>query len=260
MDDQMTDFIRRVALEAGRISLDEFGKLGDGSIDFKSVKDIVTSADRRVEEYIISEIRMEFPGHGIFAEESGKTVSSDGHVWVIDPIDGTTSFVHGQHFYSVSIALEKDGEPLLGAVNAPRLGELYWAERGKGAFCNGERLHVSQRDKLISSVLSTGFACVRQDLPENNIPMFCRVLPLVRGIRRLGSAALDLAYVAAGRLEGFWELNLQPYDIAAGSLLVREAGGHVCDLEGGQQFPGKGILATNGRITQELLDTLNLSS
>ena len=252
----MIDFMKRISVEAGKISLDEYSRMGEGCIDFKSEKDIVTSADRRVEEYLVSAIKGEFPGHGILAEESGASLTESEHIWIIDPIDGTTSFVHGQPFYSISLALSRGGETICGVVCAPRLGELYWAERGKGAYCNGELIRVSTRDRLINSVLSTGFACVRQNLPENNIGNFCRVLPEVRGMRRFGSAAMDLAYVASGRLDGFWELNLNDYDVAAGALLVTESGGAVCDIRGGADYPRGGIVATNGKITDELLALL----
>ena len=250
----MIEFIKKIAVEAGKISLAEFSLLRDENIDFKNDKDIVTVADRKVEEHIISRIREKYPDHGIFAEESGKSSTGSRFRWVIDPIDGTTSFVHGQPYYSVSIALQEAGRTICAVVNAPRLGELFWAEKGRGAFCNGEKMSVTRRDRLINSVLSTGFACLRANLPENNLPYFCKIAPRLRGIRRYGSAAIDLAYVASGRLEGFWEFELKPYDIAAGVLLVEEAGGHVCDFKGGKNYPEEGTVATNGKITTELLD------
>ncbi len=249
----MIDFAKRIAVEAGRIALEEYENIGRSGIIFKSEKDIVTSADRKVEEYLIGEIAREFPGHGIYAEETGRSGAGSRHCWVIDPIDGTTSFVHDQPYFSVSIAYKEGGEARLGVVNAPRLNELYWAEKGGGAFCNGRRIKVSSRDKLINSVLATGFACVRSDLPKNNLEYFCRILPKLRGIRRYGSAAIDLSYVACGRLEGFWELNLKEYDIAAGAVILEEAGGSVCDFNGGKNYPEDGTVATNGKIAEELI-------
>ena len=145
---------------------------------------------------------------------------------------------------------------MAGVVNAPKLKELYWAEKGKGAFCNNKRIHVSPRDKLLNSVFSTGFACLRADMEENNLPIFNKILPKLRGVRRYGSAAIDLSYVACGRLEGFWELNLKPYDIAAGVLILQEAGGEICDLRGNQNYPEDGVLATNGKVTKEFLMSL----
>ncbi len=252
----MIDFIAKLSYDSGKLALAECAKLDTCGIHFKNEKDLVTDADRRIEDFIISRIRRKFPDHDIFGEETGKTDKGSRYCWVIDPIDGTTSFVHGQPFFSVSIALQKNGQTVAGAVNAPKLGEIFLAEKGKGAFCNGKRIHVSGRDTLISSVMCTGFACIRANLKDNNLPMFNKVLPKLRGIRRYGSAAVDLSYVACGRLEGFWELNLKPYDIAAGVLIVQEAGGEVCDLLGKSNYPGDGILATNGKITKSFLKTI----
>lgn len=249
----MIEFVKKIAVSAGKMAIAEFAKSGTLKLDFKSEKDLVTEADRKIEEFIVSEIHGKYPEHDIFGEETGKTAKGNEFCWVIDPIDGTTSFVHGQPFFSVSIALQKNGETVAGAVNAPKLGELYWAAKGKGAYCNENRIQVSSRDRLVNSVLSTGFACIRSDLKENNLPIFNKILPKLRGVRRYGSAAIDLSYVACGRLEGFWELNLKPYDIAAGVLIVREAGGEVCDLRGKQNYPDDGVLATNGKITKEFL-------
>lgn len=249
----MIEFVKKIAVSAGEMAIAEFAKSGTLKLDFKSEKDLVTEADRKIEEFIVSEIHGKYPDHDIFGEETGKTAKGNEFCWVIDPIDGTTSFVHGQPFFSVSIALQKNGETVAGAVNAPKLGELYWAAKGKGAYCNENRIQVSLRDRLVNSVLSTGFACIRSDLKENNLPIFNKILPKLRGVRRYGSAAIDLSYVACGRLEGFWELNLKPYDIAAGVLIVLEAGGEVCDLRGKQNYPDDGVLATNGKITKEFL-------
>ncbi len=252
----MIDFVKKISVSAGKMAIAEFAKSGSLKLDFKSEKDIVTEADRRIEDFIISEIHKKFPDHDIFGEETGKTGKGSEFCWVIDPIDGTTSFVHGQPFFSVSIALQKYGATIAGAVNAPKLEEVFWAEKGKGAFCNKTRIHVSSRDRLLNSVLSTGFACLRSDMKENNLPIFNKILPRLRGIRRYGSAAIDLSYVACGRLEGFWELNLKPYDIAAGVLILQEAGGEVCDLRGKQNYPNDGILASNGKITEEFLKSI----
>jgi myo-inositol-1(or 4)-monophosphatase len=252
----MIDFVKKIAVSAGKIAIAEFAKSSSLRLDFKSEKDLVTDADRRIEGFIVSEICRKFPEHDIFGEETGKTSKGSEFCWVIDPIDGTTSFVHGQPFFSVSIALQKNGVTVAGVVNAPKLGELFWAEKGAGAFCNRTKIRVSSRDRIGSSVLSTGFACLRSDLKENNLPIFNKILPKLRGIRRYGSAAIDLSYVACGRLEGFWELNLKPYDIAAGVLILQEADGEVCDLRGKQNYPDDGILGTNGKITKEFLKSI----
>ncbi|MFA6291470.1 MAG: inositol monophosphatase family protein [Victivallales bacterium] len=252
----MIDFVRKIAVSAGRMAIAEFAKSGSLKLDFKSEKDLVTEADRKIEDFIVSEVHKKYPDHDIFGEETGKTSKGSDFCWVIDPIDGTTSFVHGQPFFSVSIALQKNGVTIAGAVNAPRLGEFFWASKGEGAYCNKSRIRVSSRDRLVNSVLSTGFACLRTNMKENNLPIFNKILPKLRGIRRYGSAAIDLSYVACGRLEGFWELNLNPYDIAAGVLILQEAGGEVCDLRGKLNYPDDGILATNGKITEEFLKSI----
>lgn len=250
----MRDFFESLAREAGQRLLAESAQVADLAVEFKNDKDLVTAADRRMEDFIVAAIRKRFPGHAILGEETGFTRGTGDYCWVIDPIDGTTSFVHDQPFFSVSIALQKNGESILGAVVAPRLGELFLAEKGAGATLNSRPIRVSRRDQLIHSVLATGFACIRAGWPDNNLPLFCRVMPRIRGVRRYGSAAIDLSYVACGRLEGFWELNLKPYDIGAGVLMVREAGGTVTDLRGGADFPAAGTLATNGLIAREFLD------
>ena len=253
------DFIRSLAEEAGEMAMQSRKTLSSKAIEFKSDKDIVTEVDKAVETFIVGELAKAFPEHATYGEEFGKSAKAAKaeYCWIIDPIDGTTSFVHGQPFYSVSIALHRKGVPVLAAVCAPRLGETFCAQKGMGAFVNGERLQVSKRDKLISSVLSTGFACLRSDLEENNLAAFTRIVPKLRGVRRYGSAAIDMAFVAAGRLEGFWEMNLKIYDIAAGELLVTEAGGRVCDFNGGSDYPKAGTLATNGLIDSELLPLLS---
>jgi myo-inositol-1(or 4)-monophosphatase len=256
---ELIDFMLSVAETAGKIALARQVVIDQVVIEFKNEKDLVTEVDKAVERYLIDEIRRRFPSHGILAEESGTSPGDGEHLWVIDPIDGTTSFVHDQPYFSISIGLRRNGEAVAGVVNAPRLGEIYHATKGGGSFRNGERIKVSTRGRLADAVLSTGFACIRAGLEQNNLPLFCALMPLIRGVRRYGSAAIDLSYVACGRLDGFWEMNLKPYDIAAGELIVREAGGPVVDLEGGSDFPAKGTLATNGKITAEFLKIVKQS-
>jgi len=246
------DFIKSLALEAGKLGLEESARLQDVDIHFKNEKDLVTSADRKVEAYIIGRIKEEFPGHDIYGEETGMLENGSDYQWVIDPIDGTASFVHELPFYSVSIALRHKGKTIQAAVYSPRLEELFYAEKGHGAFLNEKRLKVSKRTRLVESILATGFACLRENWTDNNLKYFNRIMPVIRDIRRHGSAALDLCYVAAGRFDGFWEMNLKPYDYAAGILIVKEAGGKLCDFEGGSDYSGKGIIATNGKIDAEL--------
>ena len=253
----MLEFIKSLAKEAGKKLLDFSGEFDTGELQFKNARDLVTVYDKQTEDFIVGEILKKYPDHDIFAEESGKSNKSGEYCWIIDPIDGTTSFVHQQPFYSISIALQKAGETILGLVYAPKLGEIFWAEKGRGAFMNGTPIKVSSSDKLINSVLATGFACLRAGMEENNLPVFCRVAPEIRGIRRYGSAAIDLAYTACGKLDGFWELNLKPYDIAAGVIILQEAGGKVTDFNGKISFPENGIIATNTSIHNELLSLIN---
>lgn len=247
----MYAFLKDIITEAGRIALEHKSRLSDVQVNRKSDKDLVTEADVAVENYLVEQIKQTYPDHAILGEESGAHVGNE-YRWIIDPIDGTTSFVHDQPFFSNSVALEHNGEIILGAVNAPVLGELFMAEKGNGATLNGQPIRVSARDTLSDCVLATGFACLRENLEHNNMPYFANIAPVVRGMRRYGSAAIDLAYVACGRLDGFWELNLHIYDIAAGMLIAKEAGGSLTDFAGKSENIPAEILATNGKIHNQL--------
>lgn len=249
----MKDFLKEIITEAGKMSLEYRCRLSSLEVTRKSKNDIVSEADIAVEKYLIGEIRQRYPDHGVHGEESGDIAGRE-YRWVIDPIDGTTSFVHGQPFYSVSIAVEKNGELILAAVNAPALKELFEAQKGYGAFLNNKPIQVSKENKLSDSVLSTGFACIRFGLEHNNLPYFNTILPQLRDVRRYGSAAIDLCYTACGRLEGFWELNLQPHDVAAGFLILSEAGGVYSDFTGTQENIYSEILGTNGLIHEEVVN------
>ncbi|MFA7232285.1 MAG: inositol monophosphatase family protein [Victivallaceae bacterium] len=254
----MIEFIKTLALEAGEIALRERKTLDAGKIFAKdSDKDMVTAVDRQIEDFLISRIHEKFPAHDIFGEETGRSGNSSRYCWALDPIDGTTSYIHDQPYYSVSIGFQENGITTHGAVYAPRLGELFTAQKGVGAWLNGEKIAVSPRNRLSESLLGTGFACIRANLMENNLKYFVRMMPLIRGIRRCGSAAIDLSYVACGRLEGFWELNLNLYDIAAGALILEEAGGKITDLTGGADYPEKGLVSSNRLIHDELLTRLH---
>jgi myo-inositol-1(or 4)-monophosphatase len=253
----MKRFLISHARKAGKMAMAYRKNLSSLTVDKKSEKDLVTEADRAIEEYLRRAVHGKFPGHTIIGEEEGVT-SGNEHVWIIDPIDGTVSFAHGQVFFSISIAYQFRGKLIYGAVYAPALDEFYFAEKGKGAFCNGKPVHVSKRETLLNSVLATGFACLRSNIPveKSNIPRFTALVPKIRSVRRYGSAAYDLALTAAGKLEGFWEMNLNIYDVAAGILLVREAGGTVTDFSGGQNGIPAEIAASNGLIHGELLSYL----
>lgn len=239
-----------IAREAGALLRDFQEKLTKADISQKSSRrDLVTKADFEAERLIVARLRKSFPGHAIFAEEEVKEDAGDRPVWFVDPVDGTINFIHGHPHYAVSMGLYQRGEPLLGVVYNPAIDELFAGETGKGATRNGKPLRVSAESDLSQSLLTTGFPYKRNELPNNNLENFNRLFLQVRGIRRLGVASLDLAYVSCGRFDGFWELHLQPYDVAAGAILVREAGGLVSDFTGGNDWLRQGeIIATNGHI------------
>ena len=257
----LTDLLR----QAGQICVQEQGRLDRNDLEFKNQKDIVTVTDKKVEDMIIRTIRDQYPAHDILGEETGRSLAQgsgnhEKYQWIIDPIDGTTSFFHGQPFYSVSIALERMGQTVLGGVYAPALDQLFFAEKGNGAFLNEIPIQVSSSKRLIDSVMATGFACLRAGLKKNNLVHFNRIVPLLRDIRRFGSAALDLCYVACGKVDGFWEMELNLYDIAAGALIAEEAGAVVSDFSGDRFYPEQGIVAANPSLSRLLIDQLNPES
>jgi len=228
--------------------------------------DFVTEADQASEAAIVAAIRATYPDHHIVGEEGGGQGAPAEQAalhWIIDPIDGTSNYAQGIPYYSISIALaDAQHNPLLGVVYAPALGELYAATLGSGATCNGQPIHISEVDSLRQAILITGFAYDRQTNPDHNGPQVNAFLPHVRDLRRFGSAALDLCYVAAGRADGFWERAINPWDVLAGALIVREAGGQVTDYTGqAAPLPGPDgrIMASNGLIHQAMQDTLRAS-
>lgn len=249
----------RVALEAARRA-GELLREGFGSNQRFSLKssrlDLVTEYDRAAEELIIQTIRARFPEHGLLGEEGSSWRTDAEYRWLIDPLDGTTNFAHGYPIFAVSIALAHGEELLLGAVYNPILDELFFAERGRGATLNGKPIRVSRIDKLGQALLATGFPYDPERI-GSNLRLFERFIYRAQAIRRDGSAALNLCYVACGRFDGFWELDLKPWDIAAGALIVREAGGKVTAFSGGElDLYGNEVLASNGLLHEELLAVL----
>lgn len=254
----MIDFMKMMAFRAGEICLESSSQLSERDLDFKGKRDLVTSVDKKVEEYIIQEIVKKYPHHDILGEETGLRNQGSEHRWVIDPIDGTVSYYHGQPYFAISLAYQRDEKTVAGVVYAPALGQMFTAETGKGSWLNGSTpLKVSTTQEMINCVLATGFACLRAGRVPNNLYHLNHVLPHIRDIRRCGSAAIDLAYVAAGKVDGFWEYDLNLYDIAAGVLLVQEAGGLVTDMKGGGSYPEDGIVATNRYISNDLIELLS---
>ncbi|HLT59345.1 MAG: inositol monophosphatase [Limnochordales bacterium] len=221
-------------------------------------RDLVTEADRRAEQAIRAALLSAFPHHGVLGEEEGERPSDSGYRWLVDPLDGTTNFAHGLPHFAVSLALEGEGQGLLvGVVHLPALGETYTAVRGGGAYCNGRRLHVSARERLDDCLMVTGFPHDVSPGRPNNLDHMEAIVRRTRGIRIVGAAAVDLAYVAAGFLDAYWDLTNNAWDVAAGALLVTEAGGAVTDMAGGPlDLYRPRILASNGRIHEQLLEVL----
>ncbi|HEX9078822.1 MAG TPA: inositol monophosphatase family protein [Desulfuromonadaceae bacterium] len=226
-------------------------------VAMKGDKNLVTEVDREAERLIVDRVLERFPGHDILAEEGDYPPGGSPLRWIIDPLDGTTNYAHGFPWFCVSIALESAGEVLVGAIYSPMHDELFTATKGGGAYLNGRRLHVSARSPLENTLLGTGFPYDCASDPANNFGNFIAFQKAARGIRRAGAAALDLASVAAGRLDGFWELKLKPWDVAAGVLLVREAGGMVTGFDGSAYdiFDHR-IVASNGLIHGEMTAVL----
>jgi myo-inositol-1(or 4)-monophosphatase len=243
---------REAALKAGKILRENIG--GTRQITYKGDINLVTEMDMRSEREIVKTLRDAFPNHGIVAEEETDIRNDSGFTWIIDPLDGTTNYAHGYPCFSVSIALEREGSIVAGVVYDPMREELFSAQKGQGAFMNGEKIVVSDTDTLMKSLLATGFPYDRKVSEKNNLNYFHDLLMSSQEVRRDGSAALDLCYVASGRFDGFWELKLKPWDIAAGSLIVTEAGGLVSDLSGKQfNMHAEEILASNSRIHRQMV-------
>jgi myo-inositol-1(or 4)-monophosphatase len=254
LDDLQAIAIRAVR-ESGKIQKEWLGR--DKRIEFKGAINLVTEVDKRCEQRIVEIIKKAFPQHNILTEETLMPELPSPFRWIVDPLDGTTNYAHGYPCFCTSIALELEGEIVLGSVYDPLLDELFTAQQGKGAFLNNERISVSATEQLTNALICTGFPYDLRESPENNLDHFNLFFMEARAIRRDGSAALDLCYVAAGRFDGFWELKLYPWDVAAGKLLVEEAGGKVSDFRGGPlAIYGQEILATNGRIHEKMIGVL----
>jgi len=247
----MLNFAIRTGKKAGEYLLTKFRS--ELLVEHKGRIDLVTSADKEAQNIIVREIEERFPDHTIVAEEEGLRKERDGqYTWYIDPLDGTVNFVHGIPIFCVSIAVYKSGEPFIGVCYNPVADELFYAQTGKGAYLKEERIRVSETDQLVDALVVTGFPYSTDDT-ETLLARFSRVLREVQGIRRLGSAALDLCYVAEGRFDAFWETGLNPWDIAAGVVILLEAGGKISSSKGTSfHLEGKDILASNKRIHDEL--------
>jgi myo-inositol-1(or 4)-monophosphatase len=253
----MKDFMKlasEAARQAGKVLREGLGKRK--RIEYKGEINLVTEIDRRAERVITKLISARYPEHAILAEEGEGKKGRTGYKWIIDPLDGTTNYAHGYPCFCSSIALEQEGEVILGVVYDPLRDELFSAEKAKGAYLNGKRISVSSTGRLIRSLLATGFTYdIKRD--QRNLKHFRNFILSSQAIRRDGSAALDLCYLGAGRFDGFWEMKLSAWDVAAGALIVGEAGGKVTDFRGGKfSIYSREILASNGRIHQEMIRIL----
>lgn len=258
----MLDVAREIAEEAGSLLLERFGRLTGSEVERHGRRDVVTTADREAEELIRRRLAQAFPGQAILGEEGDRGASprergSSGPVWVVDPLDGTVNFVQGIPFFCVSLGYVEDGVPTLGVVHAPAMGQTFLGAPGSGAFEGDRPISVSVTPFLEDAILATGFSYFRNEREDDNFDNLQRLGMQARGIRRMGSAALDLAYVASGRLDGFWELHLSPWDVAGGAAIVRAAGGRVSDQRGGEDFLfGGHIVAANSLLQAGLCAAL----
>jgi myo-inositol-1(or 4)-monophosphatase len=258
-------YLEDLARAAGAIL--RAGYQQEHEINYKGVIDLVTEVDHRSEAFLLGEVQKDFSDHHIFSEESGIIQGNDEHVWYIDPLDGTVNYAHNIPIFCVSIAYASrtnassslSAHLKLGAVYDPMRDEMFTAERGKGAYLNGRRLNVSPTTELQQSLLVTGFPYNAWDTPQDNFANFSKFGKLSRGVRRLGSAALDLAYVGAGRFDGFWELELNPWDVAAGGLICEEAGASVTTVENGDDYISspQSVLAAAPGIHARMIEVLN---
>jgi myo-inositol-1(or 4)-monophosphatase len=253
----MIDIAVEAALEAGKFLKSNVDRLKQIEYKGGNATNLVTEFDKKSEEMIIAAIKKRYPEHDFLCEESGYAKVSSDYRWIIDPLDGTTNYAHGLPVYSVTIGLEYRGEMILGVVYNPSMDELFTAEKGKGAFLNNKRIKVSATKKLIESLVVTGFAYTINKQPEPEVTHFRNFITESQAVRRLGSAALDLAYVACGRFDGFWEGTLNAWDLAAGVLLVTEAGGKWTDYSGKQSTVyNRQLLTSNGLIHDEMIKVL----
>ena len=244
------------ALKAGGYIRKNIGRAKD--VHYKGEINIVTDIDKKAENIIINTIKHAYPSHNFLAEEGTYAKKDSKFTWVIDPLDGTTNFLHGFPVFCVSIALEHKGKPLVGVVYDPTRNELFYAEKGRGAFLNKKKVHVSGIANIKRALLATGFAYNVKSAKDDNISRFARFIKASQAVRRAGSAALDLCYIASGRFDGFWELGLHPWDAAAALLIVQEAGGKVTRFDGSKySIYDKEILASNSKIHSQMTKILS---
>ena len=246
------------ARKAGRTLARDFGEVSELQVSKKGAADFVSAADLKAEQTLFELLNKARPGYSFLGEERGLIEGTDKtHRWIVDPLDGTTNFLHAIPHFAINIALERDGQVVAGVTYNPANADMFWTERGRGAFVNDKRLRVAARTRLDESVIGTGIPFMGHGQHARFLKELHQISQRVAGVRRFGAAALDLAWVAAGRLDGFWERDLKPWDVAAGVLMVTEAGGRVTDADGGDTaMTGESILATNTDLHTVLLDRL----
>jgi myo-inositol-1(or 4)-monophosphatase len=258
MINKILDTAILAAKEAGKIQIAKLGKLSDIQIKDNQSNNLVTEADNESERKIFEIIKEYFPEHSILSEESGDLPKSSDYKWIIDPLDGTVNYAHGVPIFSVSIGIEKDGEVEVGVVYDPSRKEMFFAIKNEGAFLNENKIKVSETDNINNAMLVTGFPYNVKENPSNCLGLFNGFILNSQAVRRLGSAALDACYVACGRFDGFWEVSLNPWDIAAGSLIVHEAGGKTSGFKGEKlNIYEKKYLASNGKIHKQMIEIIS---
>lgn len=254
----MIEVAKQAASAAGEILLEHFRKIPQQAIRRKQKNDFLSFADEQSEQAILKIIQAAYPQHAFLAEEVGGSTHEHDYLWVIDPLDGTTNFLQGIPIFAISIALLFKGRPVAGVIYDPLHREMFWAEKGKGAFLNDAPISVSKKNKLDESFIATGFPFKAKHFLNDYLAVFKDIFTDCIGKRRMGAAAIDLAYVAAGRFDGFWELGLSPWDQAAGWIIIEEAGGKVTDFWGSEDFLyARYTLATNGLIHEQMIDKIN---
>jgi len=254
----LTEQVVRLSKEVGQMIREEVNRLDVSDVEYKGVHDLVTYVDKKSEKLLITELRKMLPEAGFIAEEDDKLAKAERYNWIVDPLDGTTNFIHKIPLYSISIALNDGDETILGVVYEINLQESFYAWKGGAALLNGKEIHVSETSILDKSLIATGFPYYDYSRLDPYLALFKDLMQSSRGIRRLGSAAVDLAYVAAGRFELFYEYGLNPWDVAAGALIVKQAGGRVTKFQGEDNFVfGKEIVASNDHVHNEFLKKLN---
>jgi myo-inositol-1(or 4)-monophosphatase len=252
---EILKMVEDIARQAGAVLMSGYGNVRH--VQQKGAIDLVTEFDKRSEDLILSFIQQEFPDHAILAEESGQNETISEYQWVIDPLDGTTNFAHAIPIFCVSIGLLKNNAPVLGVVFDPFRNEMFSAESGCGAALNHQSIHVSSRADLGQAVISTGFPYDVRTNPRNNLPQFVQFQLRTQAVRHLGSAALDCTWTAMGRLDGYWEFGVKAWDVGAGTLIVREAGGRVTFVDGDENFLStNSILVSNGLLHEQMLRVL----